>query len=136
MKTAKLNNEIGEKQDCTKRITKNIKGCVQLSSKYTFFADIWLSVVNIVQQASAELLYYYGTAKTSHKVFCIAALEKLIKECLGGSYIVVNISPIVPVDIPLINIGYKHNYRKLLGFISDEGAGSTDPSYPYLYFPH
>ena len=47
-----------------------------------------------------------------------------------------NIAPIVPVDRPLMNIEYKHNYQKLLGFISDEGDGSTDPSYPYLYFPH
>ena len=114
MKTAELNNDIGETQDCTNRTMKNIKGCVQISSKYTFFTDIWFSVVNIVQQVRAELLYYYGPAKTSHKVFCIATLEKLIKECLGGSYIVVNIAPIVPVDIPLMNIGYKQNYRKLL----------------------
>ena len=136
MKTAELNNEIGETQDCTKRIMKIIKGCVQLSSKYTFFTDIWLSVVNIVQQVRAELLYYYGPAKTSHKVFCIATLEKLTKECLGGSYIFMNIATRFPVDRPLMNIGYKHNYRKLLGFISDEGAGSTDPSYPYLSFTY
>ena len=29
-------------------------------------------------------------------------------------------------------IGYKYKYRKVLGFISTGGAGSTDPGDPYL----
>ena len=96
---------------------KSIKGCVQLSSKYTFFADILFSVINTVWEASAEVLYYYGPAKTSHKVFWLATLENLIKECLEGSYFVINIAPIVTVDTTLMNIDYKYNYWKFLGYI-------------------
>ena len=29
-------------------------------------------------------------------------------------------------------IGYKYNYRKVLGFIATEGSGSTELSDPYL----
>ena len=29
-------------------------------------------------------------------------------------------------------IEHKYNYRKVLGFIATEGAGSTEPGYPYL----
>ena len=41
-------------------------------------------------------------------------------------------TPIVPGGIPLIKIGYKYNYRKVLGFIATEGAGNTEPGDPYL----
>ena len=39
---------------------------------------------------------------------------------------------IFPVDIPLIDIGYKYNYQKALRFNATEGARSTDPGGPYL----
>ena len=43
---------------------------------------------------------------------------------------------IFPVDIPLIDIGYKYNYQKALRFNATEGARSTDPGGPYLsHFP-
>ena len=29
-------------------------------------------------------------------------------------------------------IGYKYNYRRVLGFIATEGYGSNEPGYPYL----
>ena len=42
----------------------------------------------------------------------------------------------VPGEIPLLAIGYKYNYRKVLGFIATEGDGSTEPGDPYLsHFP-
>ena len=40
--------------------------------------------------------------------------------------------PRVPGGRPLLNIGYKYNDRKVLGFIADEGGGSTEPGDPYL----
>ena len=36
----------------------------------------------------------------------------------------------VPGERPLMTIGYKYNYRKVLGFISAEGTGSTDTGDP------
>ena len=54
----------------------------------------------------------------------------------GGSYLVLKSTPRFPGEIPLLAIGYKYNYRNFLGFIATEGAGSTEPGYPYLYrFP-
>ena len=72
----------------------------------------------------AQVFDSSGLEKTSHKEFSLATLEKLMKYWPGGSYLIINIPPKVPGDIPLMNIGYKYNYRKVLGFISTEGAGS------------
>ena len=59
-------------------------------------------------------------------------LEKLMKDWLGGSYLVMKSTPRVPVGRPLMDIGYNYNSRKVLGCISTEGAGSTEPGDPYL----
>ena len=50
----------------------------------------------------------------------------------GGSYIAMESTPIFTGGRPLMAIGYKNNYRKVLGFISTEGDGITEPGYPYL----
>ena len=50
---------------------------------------------------------------------------------LVGSYLVIKITPRVPVDRPLMAIGYKYNSSKVLGFIATEIYGSTEPGYPY-----
>ena len=34
--------------------------------------------------------------------------------------------------IPILDIVYKYNSREVLGFITTEGAGSTEPGDPYL----
>ena len=45
-------------------------------------------------------------------------------------------TPRFPGEIPLLAIGYKYNYRKVIGFIATEGSGSTEPGDPYLsHFP-
>ena len=72
----------------------------------------------------AEGVDYCEMAKMSHKGFCIATLEKLTKYWLGGSYIVLKIITRVPGGIILMAIGYKYNYKKVLGFIATEGAVS------------
>ena len=41
-------------------------------------------------------------------------------------------TPRAPGERPLLTIWYEYNYRKVLGFISNEGGGSTEPGYPYL----
>ena len=75
---------------------------------------------------------YYGPVKTSHKGFCLAMLEKLMKDWPGGSYLVLKIIPRFPCERKLLDIGLKYNSRKVLGFIATEGAGSTEPGNPYL----
>ena len=75
---------------------------------------------------------YCGPVKTSHKGFCLAALEKLMKDWPGGLYLVMKSTPRFPGGRPLLDIGYKYNSRKVLGFIATKGAGSTAPGNPYL----
>ena len=43
--------------------------------------------------------------EASHKDFFLATLEKLMKYCSGGSYLVMNSTPRVTGDIPLMAIG-------------------------------
>ena len=75
---------------------------------------------------------YCGPVKTSHKVFCLSKLEFFMKDWPGGSYLVMKSTPRVSGHIPLMEIGYKYNYRKVLGFIATKGDGSTEPGDPYL----
>ena len=49
----------------------------------------------------------------------------------GFSYLVIIGTPRVPGDRYRMAFGQEYNYRKVLGFIAIERAGSTDPGYPY-----
>ena len=75
---------------------------------------------------------YFRTVKTSHKGFCLSTLEELMKYWPGGSYIVMKSNPRVPGGRPLIDIEYKQNSRKVIGFISTGGSGSTETGDNYL----
>ena len=55
-----------------------------------------------------------------------------MEEWPGGSYLVINIAPIVPGDKICIAIGYRYIYYKDLGFIAMEGAISTKAGVSYL----
>ena len=50
---------------------------------------------------------YCGPVKTSHKGFCLATLENVMKDWLGGSYLVMNSTPRFPGGRPLLAIEYK-----------------------------
>ena len=80
----------------------------------------------------AEVLDCWVPVKNTHNGFCLATLVKLMKDCLGGSYLVMTITPRVPGGRPLLVIRYKYNFRKILGFISTKGDGSTEAGDPYL----
>ena len=45
------------------------------------------------------------------------------------------INPRFPGDMIIMEIRFKYNSQKVLGFISTEGSGITDPGDPYLSFP-
>ena len=81
-----------------------------------------------------EGLDYCGLVNTIHKVIFLATSEKLVNEWPVGSHIVMNSTPRVPGNRPLMAIGYKYNSRKFLEFISTEGYGSTEPCDPYSSF--
>ena len=68
----------------------------------------------------ADGVDYCGPVKTSHKDFCLATLEKLMKDWPGGSYLVMKRNPILSVERPLLTARCNQNYRKVLRFISNE----------------
>ena len=98
------------------------KGCGKLTSNDTYFDDIWFSSVKTSDYMAATGVDYCGLVKTSHKVFCLGTLEKLMKDWQRGSYLVMNNTPRFPGEIPILDIGYKYNSRKVLGFIATEGG--------------
>ena len=88
------------------------------------------------EEAMTAGVDYCRPVKMSHKGFCLATLEHLINYLLGGSYIFIKSTLIVPGGIPILSIGYKYNSSNFLGLIATEGSGSTETGDPYLYcFP-
>ena len=83
------------------------KGCGQMASNDTHFSDIWFSGVKTAGEVMAEGVDHCGPAKTIHKGFCLATLEKLMKYWPGESYLVMKSTPIVPGGRPLMTIGHK-----------------------------
>ena len=81
------------------------KGCVQMTSNDTYFADSWFSGVKTYEDVMAKGVDYCGPVNTSRKGFCLATLENLMKECPVESYLVMESTPRVPGDIPLMTIG-------------------------------
>ena len=48
------------------------------------------------EEMAAAGVNYCGPVKTSHKGFCLPTLEKLMKDCPGGSYLVLKSTPRFP----------------------------------------
>ena len=105
-----------------------------MTSNETYFSDSWFSGVKIYEEAVSEGVDYSGLAKTSHKGFCLYTLEKLMRNWLGGSYLVMKGTPIFPGARTLMDIVYKYNSSKVLVFIATEGDGSTEPGDTYLAY--
>ena len=63
--------------------------------------------------------------KTNRKGVYRYNIEKLTKDWKGGSYFVLKRKSTMAGERPLIDIGYKYNYHKVLYFISIEDAGIT-----------
>ena len=78
------------------RIDIATKGCSQLTSNDTYFSDSWFSSVKTADEMAAAVFDYCGPEKTSHRGFCLATLEKLMKYWPGGSYLVSKSTPIFP----------------------------------------
>ena len=79
MKESNVQQDIGGTTACIKRITKDAKGCDQMSSNDTLFANIWLSRFKAAEEENAEGVDYFRPVKTSYKRFFLSMLEKLIK---------------------------------------------------------
>ena len=86
----------------------------------------------MADEAIAAGVDYCRPEKTGHKGFCLATLENFIKDWPVGENIVMKINPRFPGGRTPLDIGYKYNYRKVLGFIDTEEARSTEPSDTYV----
>ena len=75
--------------------------------------------------------------KDAPQGFLSSYIIKVEKILARGSYLFMKSTPRVPSSIPLIDIGYKYNSRKVLGFIATEGYGITETGDNYLsHFPN
>ena len=90
-----------------KRIAIATKVCGKLTSNDTYFDYRWFSYVKNAEEMIAEGVNYCGPVKTSHKGFCLAKLEKLMRYWPRGSYLVIKCSPRVTGGRPILDIGYK-----------------------------
>ena len=88
------------------------KGCGNISSNDAFFEYSSFSGVNTVNEANAERVDYFWLVKRNYKAFFLAKLGNLTEDWPGGSYLVMNITPIITGDLPLRGIGYKYNTWK------------------------
>ena len=107
MKTTKFQKDLGGTTACMKILAISTKGCGQLTSNDTYFADSWFSFVKTSGEMAATGVDYFGPAKMIHKSFCLTTLEKLMKDWPGGPYLIVKSNPIFNGERPLLDIGYK-----------------------------
>ena len=107
----------------------------QLFQAKTYFSVCWIVGFKTVEEYNLEGVYYCETVRTSNKVFFLAASEELMKYFPGGYYLVMNMTPIFPVDRSVMDIGYNYNSWKVLGFISTEWSVSTDSGDPFFSCP-
>ena len=128
--------DIGATASCNKRIMEATKGICQKSikggTKDCFHFDSWFASKKTVEDLMEVGDESIGMVKKNTKIFCKETIEKLTKDWLGGSYLVLRSKPMVPADRPLIDIGYKYNARKVLSFIVTENIGITNNGIPYL----
>ena len=117
METSKPPKKIDRTTACMKRPDINTKGCGQLTSNDTHFADIWFSSVKNAEDMAAAGVDYDRPAKTIHKGFCLDKLENLMKDWPKGSYIVMKSYIEFPVESPHLVIGYKYISSKVLGVL-------------------
>ena len=99
---------------CMKGLLIATKVCGQMTSNYTYFADIWFSSVKTAEEEMAAGVDYFRPVNTIHEGFCLATLKNFTKDWLGGSYLFIKITPRVPGGRPLLYIWYKYKYRKVL----------------------
>ena len=99
------------------------KRALKGSTKYCFLFDSWLSLKKASEAAASIDVDLVGMVKKI-KVFCKAAIDNLTKDWPGGYYIVFSIKSMVPVERPLLAIGYKYNSRKVLFFLLQQWRGA------------
>ena len=80
MKTLGFQKYTRGTESCMKTLTMATKDCGQVTSNETYSSDILLSRVKTAEEVMSEGVDYCGPAKTSHNIFRLATLEKLMKD--------------------------------------------------------
>ena len=88
IKTSEFQKYLGGTNACIKILAISHKGCGQLASNVTYFADIRFSSVKTAEETIAPGVDYCGLAKTIRKDFCLATVKNLMRDFPGGSYLV------------------------------------------------
>ena len=70
------------------RLTMATKGCCQLTSNETYFADSWFIGVKTVDEAMDQGVNYCGHVKSSHKGFssCIRKVDGVLANGVISCY--------------------------------------------------
>ena len=80
MKTLEFQYNIGGTMALINIPTRRTKGCVQQLSKKNYFSDTWFSRVKTSEEVISKGVDYCDPVKTTHVLFFLSALVKLIKE--------------------------------------------------------
>ena len=75
MKKSTFQSELGGTAVCMKRLAIATKGCGQLISNDTYFADSWFSSVKTDEEMTATGVNYCGPVRISHKGFSNVAKQ-------------------------------------------------------------
>ena len=102
------------------------------STRDVFLFDCWLLSKKSMEADTSVGVDLVGMVKTNTKAFCKAVIEGLAEDWPGGSYIVLRSNPMVPGEIPILDIGYKYNSWNIISFVAIEGAGITTLGILYL----
>ena len=100
MKHIKYHQELGLTAACTKGMTEATKGIGQNyrkgATKDCFIFNSWFSSKESTEAAMDIGAKLIGMVKTNTKLFCKDTIEKLTTDFPGGSYLLLNIKPVVP----------------------------------------
>ena len=132
MKRKEYYSTYGVTTACVLRMAQATKACGNKPDPMVtnlFYGDSWFSSLKTAVAVKKELnSEYIGVIKTSHKHYPKQYLETTMKEWPPGSHLVLQTHK---DGETFYAIGYKYNMRKVLFFITTEGAGSTMPGTPY-----
>ena len=113
----------------TKRICQNYRKGGTIDC---FPFDSWFASKKTAEAAIYDGADLIGMVKINTKGFCKETIEKLTKDRIGDSYLMLRSKPIFSGVMSLISIDYKYNARKFLSFIVTDNAGITQLGIPYL----
>ena len=93
------------------------------------FGDSWFLSVKTVVQLKIRGQESVGPVKQSHNGYPKAFMNEHLGDAPGGVKLVMKGTH--PSGINLVATGYKYSSKRVLTFISSEGAGSTTNGNPY-----